>query len=85
MGGGLPAISGNQLIKLLKKDNWVEGRRGKHGITLTKNVDGRVLVTTVPTKDDSLPSGTLSSIIGSQQTRIGKDGLKQLIQTHGLK
>jgi len=34
--GNLPAISGKQLIKLLTSDGWVEGRKAKHGIALTK-------------------------------------------------
>lgn len=84
MSGGLPAITGNQVIKLLKKDGWAEGKRGKHGLTLTKKFGDRTRVTTVPTKDDSLPIGTLSHILGTQQTQIGKDGLKDLIEKHGL-
>lgn len=84
MSGGLPAITGNQLIKLLKKDGWNEGKRGKHGLTLTKKFGDRTSVTTVPTKDDSLPNGTLSAILGPQQTQIGKDGLKNLIGKFGL-
>jgi hypothetical protein len=34
--GNLPAVSGNQLIKLLASDDWVEGRKARHGTALTK-------------------------------------------------
>lgn len=33
----IPALSGIDLIKLLKKDNWIEQRHGRHGVALIKS------------------------------------------------
>jgi predicted RNA binding protein YcfA (HicA-like mRNA interferase family) len=82
MSKDLPAITGPELIKLLKADGWQEGRRATHGLTLTKKTDeGRTLVTLVPTKSRSLPIGTLMAIL--RQTRLGREGLLELIEKHG--
>ncbi len=75
----IPAISGKQLIKLLKKDGWVEGRRTKHGIALTKPIGGRTKVTIIPDTRVPLPGGTLQAILGTKQTGIGKKGLLELL------
>jgi len=75
----VPAISGKQLIKLLKRDGWVEGRRTKHGIALTKPIGERTKVTIVPDTRASLPDGTLQAILGTKQTGIGKKGLLGLL------
>lgn len=80
----LPAVSGNQLIRLLKKDGWQEGRYATHGRTMTKFIGNQTLVTFIPEKNDSLPKGTLSDILGPKQTKIGKKGLASLITKHGL-
>jgi predicted RNA binding protein YcfA (HicA-like mRNA interferase family) len=80
MSGGLPAISGKELIKLLKKDGWEEKETGTHGQSLIKKIDGgRTLVTIVPTSSRSLPSGTLHDILGMKQTQLGRDGLLKLL------
>jgi predicted RNA binding protein YcfA (HicA-like mRNA interferase family) len=76
----LPAISGIELIRLLKKDDWQEGRRARHGITMTKRFDNKTRVTLIPTKGSSLPRGTLSAILGDKQTGLGKNGLLKLIE-----
>ncbi|MCK4373877.1 MAG: hypothetical protein KAX19_01070 [Candidatus Brocadiae bacterium] len=81
----LPAITGNQLIKLLKKDGWVEQRRARHGMALVKAKRGRLVTTIVPMRKKSLPSSLLSDILGPQQTGIGRRGLQALIQKHGIK
>jgi len=79
MSAGLPAITGPELIKLLKKDGWQERDRATHGLALTKSLpDGRVLVTIVPTKSRSLPKGTLNAIL--KQTELGRDGLQELLK-----
>lgn len=81
----VPAITGQQLIKLLQKDGWKVGRRATHGMTLTKRVDDRTLVTYVDNTTAPLPKGTLSAILGPKQTRIGgKKGLLKLINKYGL-
>lgn len=46
----LPAITGRQLIKLLKKDGWLISRKANHGRTLYKDLDDRKIVTFVPEK-----------------------------------
>ena len=80
----IPAITGKQLIKLLRKDGWVEHRRGRHGVVLKKTVNDRTLVTVVPTANSPLDDGTLEAILGPKQTKVGKDGLLQLINKYGL-
>jgi predicted RNA binding protein YcfA (HicA-like mRNA interferase family) len=81
----LPAITGRQLIRLLKLDAWEEGRRMNHGRSLHKMFpDGRTRVTIVPDKQSPLPTGTLAAILGPKQTGIGRDGLAALVREHGL-
>ncbi len=80
MSAGLPAISGPELIKLLKKDGWQERGRATHGLSLTKNLpNGRTLTTVVPTKSRSLPAGTLRAILSPKQTGLGREGLQELL------
>jgi len=78
MSADLPAISPTELIKILEKNGWKSGRRTNHGISMTKFVEGRNLVTIIPTKDKSMPAGTLSAILGSKQTQIGREGFLKL-------
>jgi len=79
----LPNISGKKLIKLLKKDDWKEGRFATHGKTMTKRIGDRTRVTFIPTKGSSLPKGTLQDILSEKQTGIGKQGLLELIAKFG--
>lgn len=79
MSGNLPAISGPELIQLLKANGWQEGRRATHGVTLTKKgSDGKTLVTFVPTKSRSLPKGTLMAIL--RETKLGRKGFEDLLK-----
>jgi predicted RNA binding protein YcfA (HicA-like mRNA interferase family) len=81
-----PAITGKQLIRLLTKGGWTPGRRTRHGISFARRFpDGRARVTVVPDKRSSLPDGTLADILGPTQTGIGREGLSELIQAHGIK
>jgi len=73
-----------QLIKLLQKDGWTVGKTGTHGVSLTKAVSLRTLVTIIPTSKQSLPTGTLQAILNSKQTGLGKTGLLSLLNTYGL-
>lgn len=83
MSAGLPAITGPELIKLLRKDGWEErGSRATHGTSLTKTLpNGRTLTTIIPTKSRSLPTGTLKAIaiLSSKQTGLGREGLQELV------
>ncbi|RIK74163.1 hypothetical protein DCC62_15815 [candidate division KSB1 bacterium] len=81
MSAGLPAITGPELIKLLKKDGWEErGNRATHGISLTKTLpNGRTRTTIIPTKSRSLPTGTLKAILSSKQTGLGREGFQELL------
>ena len=76
----IPAISGNELIKLLTKHGWsIHGKR-THGVSLKKTIAGKTLITIIPTKNDSLPKGTLGAILGVKQTNIGSDGLLEMLK-----
>jgi predicted RNA binding protein YcfA (HicA-like mRNA interferase family) len=81
----LPAITGKQLIRLLRRDGWTDVRRTRHGIAFTKAVEGRKRLTLVPDKRSVLPDGTLAAILGPKQSGIGRAGLARLIERHGLK
>ena len=81
MTNDLPAITGPELIKVLEKDGWIIGRRANHGLTLKKSFsDGTTKVTFIPTKNRSLPNGTLSAILSPKQTNIGRKGLLKLLK-----
>ncbi len=76
----IPAISGEQLANLLiKKDGWVENRKTRHGIALTKAIGKRTKVAIIPATKAPLPKGTLHNILGTKQTGIGKRGLLELL------
>ena len=75
----IPALNGFELIKLLKKDGWVEHRKTTHGIALKKRVCDRTRVTIVPKTRATLPTGTLMAILGEKQTGLGRLGLLQLL------
>lgn len=82
----LPAITGKQLIKLLRRDGWELVRKANHGLALAKmGPDGRTHVTVVPDKRSPLPDGTLADILGPLQTQIGRHRLADLIERFGLK
>jgi len=80
----VPAITGKQLIKLLKKDGWQVGRKCNHGISLRKSIGERTRVTFIPDTRASLPQGTLQAILGHKQTGIGKKGLLDLLNKYGI-
>lgn len=80
----VPAITGKQLIKLLKKDGWTIWGKSRHGMLLKKWVGDRNLVTVVQNTSSSLAKGTLGDILGPQQTRLSKKGLLKLINEYGL-
>lgn len=85
MAGSLPAVTGRQLLRLLKLDGWVVVRRAPHGQFLAKALpDGTRIHTTVPDKRRPLMASTLNQILGPQQTGLGRTGLAALIQRHGL-
>jgi len=60
----LPAITGKQLIRLLRKDGFITGRKTKHGRSMKKDIGDRVIVTYIPETKASLPGGTLMAILG---------------------
>ena len=82
MGDSLPQISGYDLIKLLEKDGWTAGTRSTHGVKLSKKFPDRIRVTIIPTKHKAMPAGTLSAILGSKQTGIGRDGFLELYKKY---
>ena len=80
----LPAISGKKLIKLLQKAGWIVHGRAKHGVALRKRFAERTRVTIVPYTNAPLDDGTLSAILGTKQTSIGKRGLLDLVNKYGI-
>jgi len=81
----LPAISGNQLIKLLVKNGWTKRKKkARHGIALYKKYRDRTRVIIIPNKNDDLPKGTLSAILGPKQANIRRKGLEKLIEKYGI-
>jgi hypothetical protein len=73
-------------MRLLRLDGWEAGRKSTHGVVHTKQFDdGRTRVTVVPDKRRPLAPGTLLAILGDRQTGIGRQGLLNLIDKHGLK
>lgn len=80
----VPSITGKQLIKLFEKDEWQNGGKATHGISLTKKIKNITLITIIPDKSEDLPEGTLGAILGVKQSRLGKKGLLNLINLHGL-
>ncbi len=75
----LPALSGKELIKILRKEGWIEHRQTNHGMALTKKKYDRTKVTIIPKSKTSLPKGTLMAILGPKQTGIGAKGLLDLL------
>jgi len=85
LGRALPAVTGNQLIKLLLKDGWEKAGQNEHVVSLRKKYPDRTRVTVIQPTNDSLPPGTLAAILGPKQTAIGRAGLENLIDSFGLK
>lgn len=79
MSGEIPALTGPELIKLLKKDGWIENGYRTHGMAMVKKFPDRKRVTTIPTVKESLPKSTLFKILGPKQTGIGRKGLLKLL------
>jgi len=75
----IPALTGIELIKILKKVGWIEHRQTTHGIALIKRVRERTKITIVPKSKANLPVGTLMAILSSKQTGIGKKGLLEIL------
>jgi hypothetical protein len=85
MADPLPAITGIQLAGLFRKDGWAAGRNSREGTVFTKQfADRRTRVTVIPRKRRPLTPGTLSAILLSKQSGIGRDGLRALIDKYGL-
>jgi len=78
----IPALSGFELIKILKKDGWIEHRRTTHGIALKKRIEDRTRVTIVPKTRATLPTGTLMAIMGEKLTGLGRSGLLCLLNRY---
>ncbi len=83
-GRTIPAVNGPQVYRLLRADGWMSIRDSPHGWFLAKRFSDYNRRTTIPKKRRSLPLGTLSKILGPQQTNIGKKGLARLIDKYGL-
>jgi predicted RNA binding protein YcfA (HicA-like mRNA interferase family) len=80
----IPAITGPQLIRLLEKDGWKQGRFSTHGRTVSKGFPDKTRLTVIPEKKGPLIDYTLSLILGPKQTGVGKRGLLGLLNKYGL-
>jgi len=78
----IPALTGLELILLLKKAGWIEHRHTTHGVSLIKQIRGRTRITIVPKSRATLPRGTLMAILGEKQTGLGKKGLLRLLNKY---
>ncbi|MDP2984678.1 MAG: hypothetical protein Q8O92_15265 [Candidatus Latescibacter sp.] len=89
MSGGLPAITGKQLVRILKKDGWKKKSLSKHGESYVKydKTINKLRVTTVQfnKRNEPIPNITLHLILGPDQTNIGRNGLLKLIEEYGIK
>lgn len=82
--GEIPALSGAQLFLLLKCDGWKPHSCSDAHVSVKKRIEGRYVVAPIPMSNASLPQGTLSGILGSKETRIGRRGLVRLLNKYGL-
>lgn len=82
MAADLPAISPKVLIKILENEGWQIKRRANHGLAMAKFFEGKNYITIIPTKDKSIPKGTLMAILGPKQTKIGRDRFLELYKTY---
>ena len=80
MSGGMRAVNGPQMAKLLELDGWVRHGQNAHGWTYKKTFpNGLTRVTTVPNETRPMPRGTLSAILGPKQTGLGRSGFLRLL------
>ena len=79
----LPAITGRQLIRLLKLDGWDEVRNAQHGVWLSKRTGTATRFTTIKNTREPIPTRTLGEILGPKQTGLTRAGLSRLIEQHG--
>ncbi len=80
----IPALNGYQLIKLFVKDNWHYARKAKHGRSLWKLFRDRKRVIIIPEDRKPLDQGTLAAILGPKQSKIGKAGLRKLLEKYKI-
>ena len=84
MPGGLPAITGKKLAKLLVKAGWRLERKANHGDAYSMDFGGGdVRVTIIPSRPKSLPPGTHHAILGPKQTGRGRQGFLALLKKYG--
>ena len=72
----LPSISGERLVRALKRAGFVELRQKGSHVSLEKRVADKVFRTVVPLHD-TLAKGTLSDIL--KQAGLTPDDLKDLL------
>lgn len=75
MSNKLPTIAGNELIRLLKKEGWIEKRKKKHVFLYKKFTDGQNRTTIIKATNKPLPRGTLMDILSKDQTGLGRQWL----------
>lgn len=79
----IPALSGKQLIRLFQRAGGEIIRKTKHGIAVSMYVKGVKKIAIVPDTSEPLPNGTLTAILGPDQTNLRRKGLRELLEKYG--
>ncbi len=83
--GRLPTITGKQLIRLVEREGRFDRlRENSHGVIFGgEGDDGRYIFTTIPNENVPLGKGLRGAIL--KQMGLDLDGLRDLIEKHGLR
>ena len=79
----LPALTGHQLCRLLELEGWEYGRTSRHGVFMRKQDAQGYRHAVIP--DKPLPKTVLGRILSTKQSGIGREGLRAMIDKHGLR
>ncbi|MCY4522131.1 MAG: hypothetical protein OXC13_15310 [Caldilineaceae bacterium] len=79
----LPALTDRQLCRLLELEGWEYGRTSQHGFFMRKRDAQGYRHAVIP--DKPLPKRLLGRILSSKQSGIGRNGLRTMIDKHGLR
>ncbi len=78
------AVTGPQLVRLLKLDGWVEDEYRTDGLAMTKPGHYPVIVP-IKKGNATLPDTILGRILSVKQSGLGKAWLREMIKKHGVR